>query len=165
MDENTGAQPFRVGPFGPWDLLEKQRLTDYVLSELIKATDQLEIILALGRAGMDMRAAMQFIAHVERIHSRLNRKAGWRTYEIGWVALVLTLGVAVAQGYWLMPEIVDLFLLGGLLLGISFWGGGAFRVLENADSKGRGFLYGLAFLAGLGALVGGIGLLNILDVL
>ena len=66
MDENTGAQPFRVGPFGPWDLLEEQRLTDYVLSELIKATDQLEIILALGRAGMDMRAAM----HVKAINNK-----------------------------------------------------------------------------------------------
>ena len=35
MDENTGAQPFRVRPFGPWDLLEEQRLTDYVLSEMV----------------------------------------------------------------------------------------------------------------------------------
>ena len=25
MDENTGAQPFRVGPFGPWDLLNQSQ--------------------------------------------------------------------------------------------------------------------------------------------
>ena len=48
MDENTGAQPFRVGPFGPWDLLEEQRLTDYVLSELIKATDRFRLLLGYG---------------------------------------------------------------------------------------------------------------------